>query len=114
LFNAYAKAINKAYDRTGSLFEHPFGSVEISNLSQLVNLVAYMHFNPQKHGFVDDFRHWPYSSYGELKFEDSTWLQRDEVSDWFGGRDQCEEYHHDYQAFHEIKHLVMDDTYPRP
>ena len=29
-FNAYAKTINKAYGRTGSLFQHPFGRVPIT------------------------------------------------------------------------------------
>ena len=28
-FNAYAKAINKAYGRTGSLFQHPFGRIPV-------------------------------------------------------------------------------------
>jgi putative transposase len=31
-FNAYAKAINKAYNRTGSLFQHPFGRVPVTNI----------------------------------------------------------------------------------
>ena len=30
-FNAYAKAINNAYGRTGSLFQHPFGRAECVN-----------------------------------------------------------------------------------
>lgn len=29
LFNSYAKAFNKTYDRTGSLFEHPFHRIEV-------------------------------------------------------------------------------------
>ncbi|MFH1929788.1 MAG: hypothetical protein ABIK79_16715, partial [Chloroflexota bacterium] len=29
LFNSYAKAFNKMYDRTGSLFEHPFHRIEV-------------------------------------------------------------------------------------
>ncbi len=35
-FNAYAKAINKAYGRTGSLFEHPFHRVLIGSDRQLL------------------------------------------------------------------------------
>ena len=31
LLNAYAKAINKAYDRTGSLFQNPFGRIEVTS-----------------------------------------------------------------------------------
>jgi putative transposase len=63
-FNAYAKSINKAYNRTSSLFEHPFGRVLIKSDRQFWNVIAYIHQNPQKHTFVDDFREWKYSSYG--------------------------------------------------
>jgi putative transposase len=62
LFNAYAKAINKACGRTGSLFQHPFGRIPVLTQSYLIQLVRYIHFNPQKHGLVSDFREWPYSS----------------------------------------------------
>ena len=61
-FNAYAKAINKAYQRTGSLFQHPFGRVPITSEQQFWNVIRYIHQNPQKHRFTEDFRHWNYSS----------------------------------------------------
>src|SRR5690606_4864181 len=51
-FNAYAKTINKAYGRTGSLFQHPFGRVPITSDRQFWNVIAYIHQNPQRHGFV--------------------------------------------------------------
>jgi len=42
-FNAYAKAINKAYQRTGSLFQHPFGRVLIKTERQFWNVIRYIH-----------------------------------------------------------------------
>ncbi len=33
LFNAYAKAINNRYRRTGSLFQHPFGRIPVESNS---------------------------------------------------------------------------------
>jgi hypothetical protein len=57
-FNAYAKTINKAYGRTGSLFQHPVGRVPITTDRQFWNVIAYIHQNPQKHGFVKGFRDW--------------------------------------------------------
>jgi len=47
-------------------------------------LVIYIHHNPQKHGFVADFRDWPYSSYHTLVSARPTRLQRDLVLAWFG------------------------------
>jgi len=63
LFNAYSKAVNKAYERTGSLFEHPFERIEVMSRSHLFHLVPYIHRNPQTHRLIADFREWPFSSY---------------------------------------------------
>ncbi|MEA3350422.1 MAG: transposase [Chloroflexota bacterium] len=93
LFNAYAKAINKAYGRTGSLFEERFGRVEITSDAHFVHLIFYIHFNPQKHGFVDDFCDWRWSSYNTLLSTGTTKLKRAEVLDWFDGRAGFEEFH---------------------
>lgn len=87
-FNAYAKAINKAYDRTGSLFQHPFRRVPIATDRQFWNVIAYIHQNPQKHGFVEDFRDWKYSSYGIMIADTPTHMQRQVVLDWFGGKEE--------------------------
>jgi putative transposase len=55
-FNAYSKAINKEYGRVGALFQHPFGRVLIKDEPHLINVIAYIHKNPQKHHFVADYR----------------------------------------------------------
>jgi REP element-mobilizing transposase RayT len=84
-FNAYAKAINKAYGRTGSLFQHPFGRVPVLTQTHLTRLVCYIHFNPQRHGLISDFREWPYSSYRAHLSDQATRLKREAVLDWFDG-----------------------------
>ncbi len=86
-FNAYAKSINRSYGRSGSLFLHPFGRVEINSDKQFDRVIAYIHQNPQKHGLVENFRTWKYSSYLTLLSEKSTHLNRKAVLGWFGGRD---------------------------
>jgi REP element-mobilizing transposase RayT len=89
-FNAYAKTINQAYGRTGSLFQHPFGRVPITTNRQFWNVIAYVHQNPQKHGFAHsrmrDFREWKYSSYGVILTPNGnlTPVNRSEVMRWFG------------------------------
>jgi putative transposase len=109
LFNAYAKAINKAYGRTGSLFENPFGRVPVTSESYLVYLVTYIHQNPQKHGFVTDFRAWPYSSYHAAVSKKPTRLERDEVLGWFQGPDAFEEAHRRMVSDAQIAPLAPDD-----
>jgi len=108
-FNAYAKAINKAYDRTGSLFQHPFGRVPITSDRQFWNVIAYIHQNPQKHKFVEDFRDWKWSSYGIILAEKPTILKRDFVLDWFGGKDQYLDLHKHWVTEAESKWFAEDD-----
>ncbi len=93
LFNAYAKAINKAYDRTGSLFEERFGRILVDSDRYFQQLIFYIHFNPQKHGFVSDFREWRWSSYHTLRATGETKLNRADVLNWFGNVAQFEQFH---------------------
>jgi putative transposase len=109
LFNAYAKAINKAYGRTGSLFQNPFGRVLVDSDAYFVHLITYIHQNPQKHGFVDDFRLWPYSSYHAILSEKQTHLQRREVLAWFAGPTAFQASHQQEVSEHRLGPLVPDD-----
>jgi len=108
-FNAYAKAINSAYGRTGSLFQHPFGRVPITTDRQFWNVIAYIHQNPQKHKFVKDFRDWKWSSYGIILAEKPTKLKHDIVMDWFGGKESYLELHQQWVSDADAKWFVEDD-----
>ncbi len=109
LFNAYTKAINKAYNRTGSLFEKPFGRIEVSSDAHFIYLVTYIHLNPQRHAFVDNFRDWSYSSYQAFLSDGATRLRRAEVLNWFDGARRFEALHQDEMDFHRIVPLIEDD-----
>jgi putative transposase len=93
LFNSYAQAINKAYGRTGGLFEELFRRIPVDDDDYLVQLVYYIHANPQKHGFVADFRDYPHSSYHAHLSKLDTQLRRAELLDWFGDTGNYEKYH---------------------
>lgn len=108
-FNAYAKSINTAYSRTGSLFEHPFGRVPITNDRQFWTVIAYIHQNPQKHKFVDDFRDWKYSSYGIMLSTKHTIVKRDKVIKWFGNKDDYLSLHKDWVTDAQSKWFAGDD-----
>lgn len=65
LFNAYTKAINKKYKRTGTLFECPFKSIEIEDVNYLIELCRYIHRNPVDDGIVKQIDDWEFSNYLE-------------------------------------------------
>lgn len=102
LFNAYAKAMNKAYGRTGSLFQDRFRRIVVTSEHYRRRLIVYIHLNPQYHGFVDNFRDWPWSSYHGLCEDGQTMLQGATVQDWFGG---C--------AYYEAAHAAIPLHTPR-
>jgi len=109
LFNAYTKAINKAYGRTGSLFEKNFKRIHVTKDAHFCHLIRYIHFNPQKHDFVEDFRDWPWSSYHALRGNGVTRLRRGVVISWFGGIRSFEEFHKMGVNEDEIATLVGQD-----
>lgn len=109
LFSTYTKAFNKAYKRTGSLFEKPFKRKIIDNNHYLILLTTYIHRNPQKHGFVDDFRDWPYSSYGIITSRKTTQIHRAEVLDWFDGQIGFEDAHTKEADETMVATLIADD-----
>jgi putative transposase len=86
LFGSYAKAFNVLHERTGSVFENPFERILVEDEAHLRRLVSYIHQNPQRHGLVDDFKRWPYASYGSLLSRQPTRLSRDDLLSWFDGR----------------------------
>ena len=82
-FNAYSKAINKTYGRSGSLFKNRFSRRRIKDEKYLKKLIIYIHLNPQSHGFTNDFRTYRHSSYMALISKKPTELKRKEVIDLF-------------------------------
>lgn len=84
LFNAYTKAFNKRYGRTGSLFEHSFRRKEIGTTEYLKRVIVYIHHNPVKHGFCEHPSGYPWSSYPTCISIKPTKLQREKVIGWFG------------------------------
>ena len=97
LFNAYTRGVNIATQRTGALFERPFERIPVTNTAYFLRLVVYIHQNPQKHKFVEDFRDWNYSSYHELLADFQTRLQRAKMMELFGSRQDFIRIHQEIQ-----------------
>ncbi len=110
-FIAYARGFNNENGRTGALFESPFERKIVDNPHYFLTLIAYIHRNPQAHGFVDDFREWPWSSYGAVMEDNPTKLARDEVLAWFNGRSSFAAAHADEPDEKLIAPLLMEDWF---
>ena len=87
LFNAYTKAINKKYHRTGSLFQEHLHRIKIDSEEYFRELVLYIHLNPENHGIDNDFNNYSYSSYKAYISEKHSLLERVEVKRYFGNKE---------------------------
>lgn len=93
LFNAYSKAVNKRYDRKGSLFQRPFKRNPILNDAYFTALIVYIHNNPVHHGFVNVPEDWPHSSWHAYLSSKPSKLKKEEGLAWFGGKEEFLKLH---------------------
>mgnify|MGYP001581916182 CR=1 FL=1 len=108
-FISYAKAINKAYNRTGSLFQRPFKQIEITSDTYFARLIHYIHFNPQKHRFTNDYTTYRHSSYQLVISDKPTALNRKAVLNWFGGKEEFIQFHRNVADEKGILKLISED-----
>lgn len=81
---SYTKAINKRFERVGSLFQGAYQVKPITNSKHLLHLCRYIHANPVKDELIDDPEEWPYSNYLEwIGKRDGKLIDRDFVQSQF-------------------------------
>jgi putative transposase len=106
LFNAYTKAFNKKYKRTGSLFEHPFKRKLINDKEYLKTMVVYIHNNPVHHGFTELSGDYPWSSYNTCISDKPSRIERYEVIGWFGNEVNFQTAHKNHNDEIEIEKWI--------
>ncbi|OBQ56139.1 transposase [Tamlana sp. s12] len=110
LFNAYTKAINKKYNRTGSLLEKPFKRICVSNEDYLRTLILYIHLNPENHQIHNNFSTYKHSSYQALISQGKTSIEREEVINLFDESVNFKETHQQKKVIINIENenLILE------
>ncbi|MBL0152688.1 MAG: transposase [Chitinophagaceae bacterium] len=100
-FQSYTLAFNKYFKRQGNLFHKNFKRIEIRDNKQLLQTLIYIHRNPQEHGFVNDFREYPWSSWHSFvkPGSQSGWTKK--ITSLFGSKHLLTESH--LQAVFQIE-----------
>jgi putative transposase len=108
---SYTKAINRRYQKCGSLFQGRFQTLHVGSDDYLLYLTRYIHLNPVKAGFVVKPEDWEFSSYHEYTgIRQGTLPNTDYVYERFGTQQ-------DYRQFVEspgaktppsIQHLTFE------
>ena len=108
LFNAYTLAMNKRYNRTGSLFEKNFRRKVVNSETYFQKLVFYIHNNPVHHKFTEHIIEYPWTSYGTVISNKKTKLQRERVIEYFHDLENVKYYHSSNPNLDEIEGLIME------
>lgn len=108
LFQTYTRAMNKMYNRTGALFESPFKRIKVTEESYFSALIAYIHRNPERHKLVNNFRGYEHSSYKAFVESRSTKIDRQEVLDWFGGKESFVLFHNEEDIKNISSELLLE------
>lgn len=107
-FNAYAKAMNKRYQRSGSLFQERFRRKLVMEEDYLTGVILYIHFNALRHRLVNKRQRYPFTSYEALLSDKPTRLQRQKVLGLFGGRNAFVEAHQRYCENLLLKKIIFE------
>ena len=90
LDGVYTQNYNRTHGFDGSLFKGRYRSRLVADDEYLLDVFAYVHYNPVKHGFVKRAADWKWSSHrAYLAIEPAPYLAIDEMLDRFGGRDEA-------------------------
>ena len=108
---AYTKAINKRYQRDGSLFQGRFNGIRVDSDEYLLSLTRYIHLNPVRANLVENAEDWEFSSYQEyINLRQGDLLKLDEMRSFFNSIE-------DYRSFVEdgtiseksIQHFTFEE-----
>lgn len=93
VFNSYTKAINKKYNRSGTLFQGRYRCILIEKTNQLYHLCRYIHANPVKAGLVASPEQWLFSNYRDwIGLRDGILCDNDFIQTQFGMASEYAEF----------------------
>ncbi|MEO7313099.1 MAG: hypothetical protein ABIX01_22130 [Chitinophagaceae bacterium] len=107
-FISYAMSFNKMFKRSGSLFISPIKRILLEDDSHLTHLIVYIHANILKHKIGNDFINYRWSSYQAIITNALISVSRNEVLEWFGGRDAFIKSHKGLSAFYYDHPFSLD------
>jgi putative transposase len=107
---SYAKAINKRYQRVGSLFQGRFEAIHVDTEEYLLHLTRYIHLNPVCGNIVDKAENWEFSSYQEyVDLRQGSLPKIDGVRSQFYSADAYRYFLEDLTSDRLIQHLTCEE-----
>ncbi|HMS32771.1 MAG TPA: hypothetical protein PKC91_01665 [Ignavibacteria bacterium] len=102
-------AFNKHQNKIGTLFQTPFKRALVDQVQYLIQLVYYIHANPQLHGLINDFRNWNWSSYNKILTDNASKLKKNKLMKWFESKKEFINFHSEEQIMITDERYVLED-----
>ena len=107
---SYVKAINKRYDKVGSLFQGRFQAIHVDREEYLLHLTRYIHLNPVCANIVKKAEDWEFSSYQEyIDLRHGNLPKIDGVRSQFNSADTYRNFLEDLTSDRSIQHLTFEE-----
>ncbi|MEX1269890.1 MAG: hypothetical protein WEA56_12840 [Balneolaceae bacterium] len=97
LFNSYTKYFNAKNGRSGTLVEGSFKRKRIVDEANFLHLACYIQRNPIHHGITENYTGYTQSSYQDILAGNHTLLERNQLMDRFGGKENFIASHQEFR-----------------
>ncbi len=102
VFQSYTEGFNTMYKRKGNLFYSSCKRVDIESEEHFRKSMVYIHTNPVKHGLIEDFRQYEWSSWNQYMSQGRTIIPKEETYKIFGNRQG-------FLMAHEVQQLFISE-----
>ena len=106
---SYTNKVNFKENRNGSLFLNNFKRILVDDESYLKRLIFYIHYNPEKHEIIEDFRDYQFSSYRAYLSNKPSKISREEVLEYFGNINEFISFHNYLHDEKLIQKYIIED-----
>jgi putative transposase len=107
LLSGYTKALNRSFNRHGSLFQPHSKAKEIDDEHYLPTVISYIHQNPLRAGLVKHIEDWNYSSYPDLiGLRQETLVDQTFIRQYFSSPQEFKKYSEEIVTIIKYKYWI--------
>ncbi|MBK9735277.1 MAG: hypothetical protein IPO92_10035 [Saprospiraceae bacterium] len=97
MFSSVAIRYKNRYNHKGAVFIEKYKRIQSQDIFKNIYWLTYIHHNPIHHHYTKEYSEWIYSSYNTYIINSESEICREEVYEWFGGKQYFLQYHDDFK-----------------
>ena len=97
MFSSVAIRYKNQNNHQGAVFVERFKRIQSKDIFKNIYWLTYIHHNPIHHLYCKEYSEWRYSSYNTFFTNSESLICREEVFEWFGGKQYFIQHHKDFK-----------------